>query len=37
MDEVILSKVRREREALTGKDVGSQLTLKTVINYLCIH
>ncbi|XP_045101799.1 uncharacterized protein LOC123498599 [Portunus trituberculatus] len=29
MDEVILSKVRREREALTGKDVGSQLTLKT--------
>ncbi|KAK8377897.1 hypothetical protein O3P69_014081 [Scylla paramamosain] len=29
MDEVILSKVRREREALKEKDVGSQLTLET--------
>ncbi|XP_063869657.1 uncharacterized protein LOC135105463 [Scylla paramamosain] len=35
MDEVILSKVRREREALKEKDVGSQLTLETVTIYAC--
>ena len=36
MDEVILSKVRREREALKGKDIGSQLTLIAVTIYTYI-